>query len=255
MDSDSEEAQDLREHPLEGVKVKIVEPEPETEVEAEPVVGSRLDKVCDDKKYLNDPRYAEFYRQKLRAYEFLKYNVPKIDYKQLREEMEEFHVSVRMEGVISLDTFNDKIQQVQAVRNRLTKIKSLCIQNYVPRKRVVRLLEDCLMKESQEKSNDKRAGEIQIHMAEMEYDLALSEAFLKDIEQIMDNITSAHEALSRQITVIQERNREIQRGEEPYIDSTQDDKDSILSDDDNEDEEDMDRLGKDDVRTKWKNIM
>ena len=67
-------------------------------------------------------------------------------------------------------------------------------------------------------------------MAEMEYDLSLSEALLKDVEQIMDNVNSAHEALSRQITVIQERNKEIQRGQEPYIDSSAAHHDSILSD-------------------------
>ena len=204
----------------------------------------------DCEKYINDPLYGEFYRQKLIASNFLSKNVPKIDYKKLREEMLEFHVAVKMEGIISLDQFNEKIQEIQSVRNRITRIKSLCIQNYVPRKRVVKLLEDCLMKESKEKSTDKRAGDIQIHMADMEYELALSEAFLKDVDQIMENITTAHEALSRQITVIQERNREIQRGQEPYIDSTNDKYDSVL---DNKD--DSDENGDADIRKKWKDIM
>ena len=107
------------------------------------------------------------------------------------------------------------------------------------------------MKESPERSSDKRAGEIQIHMAEMEYELALADTFLKDVEQIMDNITSAHEALSRQITVLQERNKEIQRGQDPYIDNTTDRYDSVISKDDGEEEEE-DLL---DINKKWKKIM
>lgn len=235
---------------IEEPKVDIMEHDvAEQAVTAE--IATDIKDVCTDPKYLNDPRYAEFYRQKLRAYNFLKLNVPRIDYAKLRKEMEESHVSVSMEGVMSLDEFNEKIQQVQAVRNRLTKVKSLCIQSYVPMKRVVRMLEDCLMKESTEKSNDKRSGEIQIHMAEMEYDLALSEAFLKDVDQIIENITSAHEALSRQITVLQERNREIQRGQEPYIDSTQNEYDSVLAEDDDDEE----KLGAGDINKKWQDVM
>jgi len=189
---------------------------------------SYLEVVCSDKKYLHDPRYLEFYKQKYVAHKFLEDNVPKIDYKSLRKQIIEFHVSVDSEGILSLDEFNEKIQKVQSIRNRLARIRSICIQNYVPTKRVVKLLEDCLMKESPEKTNDKRAGDIQIHLSDMEYDLALSEAFMKDVDQIMENITSAHEALSRQITVLQERNKEIQRGQEPYIDSTANDIDSIV---------------------------
>ena len=216
---------------------------------------SEYGEVCANFKYLEDPRYMEFYRQKLRAFNFLKMNVPAINYNKLRDQIKDLHVSVHMSGIVSLDLFNEKIQQVQAVRNRLTEIRSLCIQNYVPKKRIIKLLEDCLMKESSERSNDKRAGEIQIHMADMEYDMSLSEAFMKDVEQIMENVTSAHEALSRQITVLQERNREIQRGQEPYVDKSSEQYDSVLStsviDEDNEGEE----KSLVSVSKKWKKMM
>lgn len=208
--------------------------------------------VCIDTKYLSDPRYCEFYKQKLRAYKFLKDNVPEINYNKLREQIKDFYVSVHIDGIISLDQFNEKIQQVQAIRNRLTQVRSLCIQNYVPKKRIVKMLEDCLMKESSERSTDKRAGEIQIHLSDMEYDMALIETFMKDVEQIMENITCAHESLSRQITVLQERNKEIQRGQEPYIDTSSDKHDSLLNHSVLDDEEDGNSYVK--LNNKWRKM-
>lgn len=199
------------------------------EHEEDQAVREQLMKVCRHEEYLEDPKYLLFYREKLRAVNFLERSVPTINFKKLEKELQMMYVKVDEDKILSLDEFNQKIQQIQALRNRLTKIRSLSIRDYVLRKRVVKLLEDCLNRQSTEKSNDRRVGEIQIHMSDMEYHLAMSEAFYRDVEQIADNIACAHEALSRQITCIQERNKEISRGGEPYVESRSEDRWDIVT--------------------------
>ena len=213
---------------------QALEPEPksndeeisdfEYDREEENAIRDQLMKVCKHEEYLDDSKYLLFYREKLRAVNFLERSIPHINFKKLEKEIQLMHVKVDEEKIMSLDEFNLKIQQIQSLRNRLSKIRSLSIRDYVLRKRVVKLLEECLNKQSSERSNDKRMGEVQIHMADMEYRLAMSEAFYKDIEQIMDNIACAHEALSRQITCMQERNKEISRGGEPYVEPKQEER-------------------------------
>jgi hypothetical protein len=199
------------------------------EAEESDAIKDQLSSVCKDPKYLEDPRYLLFYREKLRASNFLKGALPKINYKKLSKELSMMYVKVDEDGPISLDEFNQKIQKVQALRTRLTQIRSMTTRDYILRKRVTKLLEECLNKQSPEKSNDKRMGELQIHMSDMEYRFAMSEAFYKDVEQIMENISCAHEALSRQITCMQERNKEISRGEEPYVESKSNDKWDVVA--------------------------
>jgi hypothetical protein len=96
-------------------------------------------------------------------------------------------------------------------------MKSLAIRDFVLRKKTVSMARDYLMKQSTEKSADRRNGEILAHMDDMETDLSISDAFLKDVENKMDDIAHVHESLSRQITCIQERNRDLERGNEPIV--------------------------------------
>lgn len=198
-------------------------------VEEDNAIKSQLMKVCQNEEYLNDPLYRVFYREKLRAFNFLEKTIPPINFKKLEKELQMMHVKVDENHIMSLDEFNLKIQQIQSLRNRISKIRSIAIRDYILRKRVIKLLEECLLKQSSEKSNDKRMGEVQLHMADMEYRFAMSEMFFKDIEQIVENIACAHEALSRQITCLQERNREISRGAEPYAESKHEDKWDVVT--------------------------
>jgi len=227
-DLDSEEdLEDKKESPKKKLSPEE-EPDYGDEAEEDKAVQNQLMKVCKDPRYLEDPQYLLFYKEKLRAVKFLESALTHINYKKLEKELEMMHLRVDEEKPMSLDQFNQKIEKVQALRTRLTKIRSISTRDYVLRKRVVRLLEECLNKQSSERSNDKRMGEVQIHMADMEYHLAMSEAFYRDVEQIMENISCAHEALSRQITCLQERNKEISRGGEPFMESNNDQKwDSI----------------------------
>ena len=203
--------------------------EEQEEIVENNAIRTDLKKLCTSEHFLDDPRYVQFYKEKKRAKAFLDMHAPAINYDKLEKELFALHLPVNEEKILTLGDFNEKIQKLQAVRNRLSEIRSISIKDYVLKKRIVKLLEDCLMKQSPEKSSDRRTGEIQIHMADMEYDLALSEGFFRDIDQIIENTTCAHEALSRQITCFQERNKEINRGQEPILDNSNTHLDSLLS--------------------------
>lgn len=230
LDSESDAELDADLEPEQNIDLEQDDEEDYACVEEDNAIKSQLMKVCQNEEYLNDPLYRVFYREKLRAFNFLEKNIPPINFKKLEKELQMMHVKVDENHIMSLDEFNLKIQQIQSLRNRISKIRSIAIRDYILRKRVIKLLEECLLKQSSEKSSDKRMGEIQLHMADMEYRFAMSEMFFKDIEQIVENIACAHEALSRQITCLQERNREISRGSEPYAESKHEDKwDAVTS--------------------------
>jgi hypothetical protein len=185
----------------------------------------QLEEICEYPEYLDDPQYERFYKEKLRVIMFLEERCPDIDFDAIEEEIQDMFVPLNEDKVISLDQFNSKLEKVQAHRNRLTRIKSLLIKDYVLRKKVTRMLEEYLAKQSSEKSQDKRNGEVQLHMFDLSSKLAQVDAAFQDVEQIGRNLDSVYETLSRQITCIQERNKEISRGEEPYIPPDQDEYD------------------------------
>jgi len=196
-----------------------------------PVESSELEeikKVCRDHSFLDDDRYLAFYKHKLRVVKFLKENVPTIDYDKGYEELENLYVKISGDRDMTIDEFNRKIQSVQSVRNRIVEIKVMSIRDFVVRKKAVKGLSDYLMQKSTEKSADKRSGDAYFHMGDLEGELSLSEAFYKTVEVILENNGCAHEALSRQITCIQEKNKDIQRLSPSVVQSSTGRDDSLI---------------------------
>lgn len=127
--------------------------------------------------------------------------LPKLNRRKLRLEMETFQVSLNQNP--TTHDINEGLAHAQGYKDRLAEIYMMALREFKTRNRCVELLFDANNVISKGKSADVRRGE-----ATMKYPMHLiqlegAETFLKEVEHILQNVKSAHEAISRQASVMQ----------------------------------------------------
>lgn len=134
--------------------------------------------------------------------------LPKLNRNEIRIEMNKMRVPT-YEAPTTFD-INKGLAVSQAYKDRLTEIFTLAQREYRLRKRCVEMLFDATNLISKASSSDKRKGEATMKYPMMIIQLEACETFMKEIEQILANIKSAADAISRQGSIIQSQ---IQLGE------------------------------------------
>lgn len=127
--------------------------------------------------------------------------LPKINRAALREEMSNMEVET-FETPTTFD-INSGLAKCTGYRDRLTEILTLATREYKLRKRVIDMLFDATNVVSKQSSADKRKGEATLKYALQLLQLEASETFMKEVEQILGNIRSISETISRQGSIIQ----------------------------------------------------
>ena len=127
--------------------------------------------------------------------------LPKLDRIKIRQEMENMHVET-YDAPTTFD-INKGLSTAQAYKDRLTEIYTLALNEYRTRKRCVEMLFDANNLVSKASSSDKRKGEATMKYPIMLFQLEGAETFVKEIEQVMANIKSVSDSISRQGSMIQ----------------------------------------------------
>jgi len=127
--------------------------------------------------------------------------LPDLNFDDIYKELAE--LNVKSSPTPTLQVVNDEIQKVQAAKDRLSEIFIDVYKCYTFKNRVVDLMVESWARFSEEKSADKRKADCAFRLSNYSIDLATTEALLKSCTNILKNLDSAHEALSRRITVWQ----------------------------------------------------
>lgn len=135
-------------------------------------------------------------------------SLPKLDRIKVRNEMQNMIVPT-FETPTTFD-INKGLSVAQAYKDRLTEIYNLAMREYKLRKRCMEMLFDAVNLVSKASSADKRKGEATMKYPIFVLQLEGCETFVKEIEQILNNIKSASESISRQGSMIQ---TQVQLGE------------------------------------------
>ena len=215
--SDDEE-EDVEETP-------IVETRKESPKEPNTLLEKLLSKnLIDDPEYLSDPNLKRFYKIKLDAAKFFNLNEEKVDYIACMKEVTKIlsEVTIKHDAAIHLDKFNELLQMLQSHRNRVAELKAWAISDYFLKKKYIKDLENYLTSCSNKKSKEQREGDQLEHMRDLKEEFILSERFYHHVDWGFEALTAAHESLSRRVTIEQEKNKRISRGEEPYVQSVTD---------------------------------
>lgn len=127
--------------------------------------------------------------------------LPKLDRYALRREMVNMIVSVEENPT----TFgiNEGLAKAQAYKSRLAEIYTLAIREFKLRKRCMEILQDAIMKVSNEKSADKRKGEFAMRYPILLMQEQAAENFYEEVKHLISNMASANENVSRQVSVLQ----------------------------------------------------
>ena len=134
--------------------------------------------------------------------------LPKLKRNELRKEMEEMEVPTS-QAPTTFD-INRGLSISQGYKDRLTEIHTMATREYKLRKRCVEMLFDANNIVSKASSADKRKGEATMKYPMMLIQMEASETFMKEVEQVLANIKSASDTISRQGSMIQSQ---IQLGE------------------------------------------
>jgi hypothetical protein len=142
--------------------------------------------------------------------------IPRINRNAIRREMESMNVKLNNNPTTS--DLNEGLALSQAYKDRLAEIHSMALREFKLRERCVDMLFDAFNHlEAKGKSADVRRGEATIKYPMLLIHLEASETFLKEVEHVLANIRSAHESISRQVSIaqIQLQLGEIRRGSMP----------------------------------------
>lgn len=127
--------------------------------------------------------------------------LPKLNRAKLRKEMEEMVVELKENP--TTDDLNKGLAKAQGYKDRLAEIYTLALREYKIRNRCLEMLFDAVNYVSTAKSADKRKGEATMRYPMMIIHKEAAETFLKEVEHVLQNIKSAHDSVSRQVSVAQ----------------------------------------------------
>jgi len=142
------------------------------------------------------------YNEIVKRLQFEYYCLPKLDYDSIYAELSD--LAVKSSPSPTLQMINDEIQKIQSSKDRLDEIIKEVDRNYYFKKSAVDLLEKAYCKYSNEKSADKRKGDVAVKISNFVIDMAKTDACFRVCFQILNNLNSSHESLSRRITVNQQ---------------------------------------------------
>lgn len=127
--------------------------------------------------------------------------LPKLDRDKLRKEMEDMQVETH-KNPTTFD-INEGMSLTQGYKDRLTEIYNVASREYKLRKRTTEMLVSANMVISRGKSKDKREGEAVMKYPVHMLNLEASEIFLDEVNQILNNIKSVGDSISRQGSMLQ----------------------------------------------------
>jgi len=127
--------------------------------------------------------------------------IPKLDRNGYRREMLKMQVKVS-ENPTTFE-LNEGLARVQGYKDRLAEIFNLANNEYRLRKRTLEMLFDAQSVLSKASNTEKRRGEATLKYPLLVLNLEAAEIFVDEVEQIMGNMKSTSEIISRQVSVCQ----------------------------------------------------
>ncbi|MNC12198.1 hypothetical protein D3C81_742250 [compost metagenome] len=128
--------------------------------------------------------------------------IPRLNRNALRKEMENMQVDLKQNPHSS--DLNKGLAVAQSYKDRLAEIYTMALREYKTRNRCVDMLIGAFIAtEAKGKSADARQGEAALRYPMHLFNLEAAESFMKEVEHILQNVKSAHEAISRQVSVTQ----------------------------------------------------
>lgn len=128
-------------------------------------------------------------------------SLPKIDEVAIYEELSTLSVSTTPNPTPEI--MIKELQQIRAVKERVTEISTDVTRAYALKKRVVDLLYSAWGYYSPEKSADKRQGDAACRLNDFDLDFAKVEALKTNVYNITKNLEAAQENLSRCASIYQ----------------------------------------------------
>jgi len=127
--------------------------------------------------------------------------LPKLDFEKYRKEMNKMHVDVYENPTTFQIT--ESMAKVQQYKNRLSEIMIMVEHEYMTRKRVNDILFDANQAVSKQSSADKRRGEATLRFPVLLLKLSNIESFRYEVTNVMNNMRSIGDTISRQASVMQ----------------------------------------------------
>lgn len=127
--------------------------------------------------------------------------LPRINYDDIHEEVAQLNVESNPTPTLQL--INVKLQKVQAAKDRLSEIHQMVVRCYTFKKRAVGILTEAWGKFADGSSQDKRKADCAFRLSDFNLDLAQIEALNNVCDNVLRNLDSQSNAISRQITIIQ----------------------------------------------------
>lgn len=135
-------------------------------------------------------------------------SLPKLNKDELRKEMAD--MVVPMQTTPTTFSINEGLAKSQAYRDRLSEIYIYAQNEYKIKKRCMEMIFDSVNLISKASSADKRRGEATMKYPILVLETEAAELFLKEVEQMLQNMKTTMESVSRQASVL---NMQIQLGE------------------------------------------
>ena len=136
-------------------------------------------------------RIAEAMSQRIAA-------LPPTDYDKLYVELSQLNVKVSDDP--SLQNLSNELQRIQGAKDRAAEIVNNAIQNFFVRKRITEILQKGWIRFSDAGSADKREAEAMLKLSQFIVAAAEAESFYRAALQILENLDSQHEIVSRRIS-------------------------------------------------------
>lgn len=127
--------------------------------------------------------------------------LPRLNRAKLRIEMENMIVDLKQTP--TTHDLNEGLATAQGYKDRLSEIYMMALREHKTRQRAGDLLLDAFNIVSKGSSADKRRGEATMKYSMMLIHMEAAETFLKEVEYVSQNIKSAMEAISRQVSIMQ----------------------------------------------------
>jgi len=168
-------------------------------------VGNGFDKVenssSDDLPILVGDNYPDGFKDVVKRFLKIYSTLPKINYDDIHEEVA--NLNVESNPTPTLQLINLKLQKVQASKDRLSEIHQMVVRCYTFKKRAVSILTEAWGKFADGSSQDKRKADCAFRLSDFNMDLAQIEALNNVCDNVLRNLDSQSNAISRQITIIQ----------------------------------------------------
>ena len=124
--------------------------------------------------------------------------LPTLDYDKLYLELSQLNVKVSDDP--SLQVLSKELQRIQGAKDRVAEIVKDSVKNFLVRKRIGEVLQRGWIRFSEAGSTDKREGEAMLKLSQFTETASEAESFYRAALQILKNLDSQHEIVSRRIS-------------------------------------------------------